>query len=493
MKKSFLLSLILLVTCLSKNIAQSIRKDYREFTGQEVTDYNNALQTLFQQGVVSDLANHHASHFGSDIHAQGGNGSQFLTWHRFFILDYEYMLRGTNSANNYLTLPYWDWTTDNSATNSLFWDNYFLLRSNFTSWGVTRANTGTLPTQANISTNLGMTTFYTTATSSSSISPDFSHRLEHWHNLVHGWVGGTMNSTTSPLDPIFYLHHNMVDKIWQQWEDALSGIQANLGSFNTTGLVHWTNILNNQMFDSRSIPRPPSAGSTGRNLDVWYARAGKVILDGANGNNFAANDVTSPYIYRYTAAVTHGGSAVAGKMYVGDVQYDANNNVIADNKGGFSIENGVTSHFRAGGSIEFKPGFIAKGGCTMTAKIISTANGLRTTDNESDLKYDIHPIIIKYDHCTEKSITETGKMNISLSPNPATSDLVFSYTAEKNINNAELSISDVLGRIYSRQTIDLVSGKNNKTLDIRDLSPGIYILYIIVENRRTEQIKFVKQ
>jgi hypothetical protein len=28
-----------------------------------------------------------------------------------------------------------------------------------------------------------------------------------------------MNTRQSPKDPIFYLHHGMVDKLWQDWED----------------------------------------------------------------------------------------------------------------------------------------------------------------------------------------------------------------------------------------------------------------------------------
>jgi tyrosinase len=496
MKKLFLPLLFILGIGISKNFSQSIRKNYREFTAQEVTDYNNALQTLFQQGVISNLANHHSEHFLTDIHTNipsPGNGSQFLTWHRLYLLDFEYMLRGTGTNNNYLAVPYWDWTTDNVASNSLFWDNYFLLRSNFSSWGVTRVNSGTLPTQTDISTTLGLTTFFG-LNDDVTTAPDFSHRLESWHNRGHGWVGGTMSGGTSPLDPVFYLHHTNVDRLWQQWEETSTGIQANLGTFNTVGLVHWTNILNNQMFDPRSTPRPPSAGSTGRNFDVWYARNGTVILDGANGSNFSANDVTTSYIYRYTAATTHGGSTVTGKMYVGDVQYDASNNVIADTKGGFSIENGVTCHFRAGESIFLKPGFTAKPGCSMTAKIITAANQLRPIPgNDEDLKYDIHPILIDYSDCGKKSLVNS-RIKLSVYPNPVVSSyLMFSYNAEKNINKIEASVTDILGRVYSKQFINIVGGINNKTISVSRLPSGTYILSLVTADGKTEKIKFVKE
>ena len=51
------------------------------------------------------------------------------------------------------------------------------------------------------------------------------------HNRVHLWVGGvwdfkrkhgpfqgTMALNTSPNDPVFWLHHSNIDRIWSQWE-----------------------------------------------------------------------------------------------------------------------------------------------------------------------------------------------------------------------------------------------------------------------------------
>ena len=38
------------------------------------------------------------------------------------------------------------------------------------------------------------------------------------HNQVHGYVGGFMGSfDTAGLDPIFWLHHANIDRIWQIW------------------------------------------------------------------------------------------------------------------------------------------------------------------------------------------------------------------------------------------------------------------------------------
>jgi tyrosinase len=38
------------------------------------------------------------------------------------------------------------------------------------------------------------------------------------HNHIHVWVGGDMAPATSPNDPVFYLNHCNVDRIWSGWQ-----------------------------------------------------------------------------------------------------------------------------------------------------------------------------------------------------------------------------------------------------------------------------------
>jgi tyrosinase len=37
------------------------------------------------------------------------------------------------------------------------------------------------------------------------------------HNQVHLWVGGDMGPASSPNDPVFFVHHCNVDRIWEGW------------------------------------------------------------------------------------------------------------------------------------------------------------------------------------------------------------------------------------------------------------------------------------
>jgi hypothetical protein len=38
------------------------------------------------------------------------------------------------------------------------------------------------------------------------------------HARPHLFIGGAMNTFASPDDPIFWLHHTFVDKIWAMWQ-----------------------------------------------------------------------------------------------------------------------------------------------------------------------------------------------------------------------------------------------------------------------------------
>jgi len=46
----------------------------------------------------------------------------------------------------------------------------------------------------------------------------FSARINGIHGGVHIWVGGTMSdASVSPADPVFWLHHSNLDRLWWKW------------------------------------------------------------------------------------------------------------------------------------------------------------------------------------------------------------------------------------------------------------------------------------
>jgi hypothetical protein len=54
------------------------------------------------------------------------------------------------------------------------------------------------------------------------------------HGAVHVGVGGDMAVMTSPNDPVFFLHHAMVDKIWNDWQLVKSDRMTTVSGFTKT-------------------------------------------------------------------------------------------------------------------------------------------------------------------------------------------------------------------------------------------------------------------
>ena len=142
---------------------------------------------------------------------------QFFTWHRAYLHFFERIMRW--AANDpTLTLPYWDWTAQpvlpepfrtpaDQTTNSLYEKKR-------------KANDGSaLLSQvvvADLDNALARTVF--------PVSGDdgFSFDLEGSpHGQVHvlvGGQGGLMSSVpTAAGDPIFWLHHCNIDRLWNVW------------------------------------------------------------------------------------------------------------------------------------------------------------------------------------------------------------------------------------------------------------------------------------
>jgi tyrosinase len=188
------------------------------------------------------------------------SGPVFLPWHRFMLRQLELNLQRVLSNANF-GLPYWDWAADgerpaDEQAQSALWkpdalggsgspvstgpfvfkasdSSSFRVRIDTDSNGSLRqtnraleralgedSSAPALPKKADTAAALAAKPYDSAPWNRNSNS--FRNRVEGWspygmHNQVHVWVGGDMLPASSPNDPVFFLNHCNVDRVWEAW------------------------------------------------------------------------------------------------------------------------------------------------------------------------------------------------------------------------------------------------------------------------------------
>jgi len=155
----------------------------------------------------------------------------FLPWHRAYLHYFERIIRKL-SGDQTFALPYWHWGK-NPQIPAAFWGD-----STNPLWHVRNA-TQTSTAESDFIGKCVLCEILDEPNfllfGSGSIPLSGSQRenggygpLEaRPHNYVHGFVGGDMGSFMSPLDPIFWCHHNMVELCWYDWNLLRSNANTN--------------------------------------------------------------------------------------------------------------------------------------------------------------------------------------------------------------------------------------------------------------------------
>ena len=232
-----------------------VRKNAANLTEQERDRFVNAtkgLKNTIQPGsTISIYDQFVAMHLGvyQRRNVPGGvdgghRNAAFLPWHREYLRRFEMALQAVDPD---VSLPYWDWTNIDSSRNVVFQDDFmgpnggqggrgggpvqsghFSLASGWrvdprlhvSSWGGQSLGAAlmrdmgpfvNLPRKEDVDTTLNIDSYTV-----------FRPALERapLHNSIHPWVGGSMAMMSSPNDPIFFMHHANVDRIWAEWQDG---------------------------------------------------------------------------------------------------------------------------------------------------------------------------------------------------------------------------------------------------------------------------------
>jgi tyrosinase len=203
-----------------------VRKSVETMSDEEKSRFLTSLMALRRRGGESDDYQFYIDSHEDDESQYGGHkGAAFLPWHRAFLLRLERELQAIDPS---VAMPYWNWQHPPSAIfNPEFLGTggaqaQFDGLNPISHWQIRRGDgpndTAHIPSWVSLD-----------ALSKEGYS-EFCFTLESLaHNQAHMWVGGEkvesqiagdMAEMYAPRDPIFFLHHCSIDRIWAQWQGA---------------------------------------------------------------------------------------------------------------------------------------------------------------------------------------------------------------------------------------------------------------------------------
>ncbi|WP_432816271.1 grixazone synthase [Streptomyces vilmorinianum] len=262
-----------------KRRRMGVRKNHLHMTAEEKRRFVAAVLEIKRRGVYDRFVELHIKVNSQDYLDKLGGARLghvnpgLLPWHRQYLLDFE---RELQKVDPRVTLPYWDWTTDQGADSPL-WDEKFMggngrpgdnrvmtgpfardngwklnisvvsdgsepapLNGHYTTddrdylvrdFGVLTPN---LPTPKELEDTLALPVYdcppWNHTSGGEAPFNSFRNHLEGYtkfpweaslgklHGAGHVWVGGHMMYIGSPNDPVFFLHHCFIDKLWSVWQ-----------------------------------------------------------------------------------------------------------------------------------------------------------------------------------------------------------------------------------------------------------------------------------
>jgi hypothetical protein len=194
------------------------RRDQAALSGADHVRFLNVLSIMIASGdfgslvaIHSDMT-HRMHNMGPSDPTSAVGQQRFLPWHRVYLYQLEQYLTNIYPGLR-LALPYWDWTKEPRVPEwvARFTPTVTLpLPGSSTVLTASRTPSAQKDLEQAVSRipEVMAATDYTT----------FATKLEQVHNAVHLWVGGTMSVlSTASADPLFWMHHANVDRLWWEW------------------------------------------------------------------------------------------------------------------------------------------------------------------------------------------------------------------------------------------------------------------------------------
>ena len=306
-----------------KALMVRVRKDADRITSAERDRFLSAVVRLHQQGTYADFQNMHTRQADLEIHRR----SSFLPWHRALLLDFERKLQEIDPS---VALPYWRFDqpapkvfskdfmgvpdptgfVDFSSTNPLI------------NWKptVVGQGSGRVRRMMSFSPNARPLRVQNNEAATLKLGTDFlilnSRRREGFcameadpHGGAHdSFLGQISDPATAPADPLFFLLHTNVDRLWAKWQwitpgqrfngalpnaylhqgsgnPALRG-ESGIGNFTDDTLWPWDGDFN--------FPRPLTGPNVPFTQSPYAATPGKIpnlksMIDYQGQHNLSAN------------------------------------------------------------------------------------------------------------------------------------------------------------------------------------------------------------
>ncbi len=209
------------------------RKNAFTITKKEQDTYINGVNALISDGTYGKLVAIHMNMGKFKMHtmnlANNVGRKRFLPWHRAYLLHFETELRKKEKD---AFIPYLKWTGNGIPS----WMSSFKPDVDVPGYRLVKNNrndlTSSISTAAKIDAITAIKTYY-----------DFTFELEvKPHNSGHNLIGGAMKFSHSPADPIFFMHHGEVDRIWAEWQASNPGKKSSLTGPDAT-MTPWTDTV----------------------------------------------------------------------------------------------------------------------------------------------------------------------------------------------------------------------------------------------------------